>query len=111
MLTRFATLPEALYAASKVAPTHGYSFYKDNAFQNLSYADLLSQAKGVAGALQAKGIKKGSRVLLPLAVSEEFVCVYYALFLFDEVPCITAPLSRLGSSDETNNSFLLYPNK
>ncbi len=105
MLTRFATLPEALYAASKVAPTHGYSFYKDNAFQNLSYADLLSQAKGVAGALQAKGIKKGSRVLLPLAVSEEFVCVYYALFLCAAVPCITAPLSRLGSSDETNKSF------
>ena len=60
----------------------------------LDYAALLEQVEALAGALQARGVGRGDRVLLYMQNSPQFVIGYYAILRADAVVIPVNPMNR-----------------
>ncbi|MEM7803051.1 MAG: AMP-binding protein [Chloroflexota bacterium] len=83
---RFETLTAALTDAS--AARQGYIFLDQKKPVNLSFAELLTKAKRVAGKLQASGVDPGDRLILILPTSPAFAVTFWGAVLVGAVPCI-----------------------
>jgi acyl-CoA synthetase (AMP-forming)/AMP-acid ligase II len=66
----------------------------------LGYADLYARARGVAGALQARGLGPGERVAIVLPTSPAFYDAFFGAVLAGLVPVPLYPPVRLGRLDE-----------
>jgi len=66
----------------------------------LAWAELLARARGVAGALQARGLARGERVALVLPTAPGFFDVFFGALLAGLVPVPLYPPVRLGRLDE-----------
>lgn len=66
----------------------------------LSFAQMADAAKATASALQARGVKRGDRVLIVLPTGAEFLALFFALQLIGAVavPCYP-PLRTKGLAD------------
>jgi fatty-acyl-CoA synthase len=62
--------------------------------RSLSFADLHAQALALAGWLQARGVKRGDRVLLFLQNCPQFVVAFYAVQRADAVVVPVNPMNR-----------------
>ncbi len=60
----------------------------------LTYAALKTQAEAVAGWLQARGVRRGHRVLLYLQNSPQFVAAFYGIVRADAVVVPVNPMNR-----------------
>jgi hypothetical protein len=70
--------------------------------QRLSFAELLAPGRGLAGWLQAQGVKKGDRVLLYMQNCPQFVVAFYAMLRADAVVVPVNPMNRPTSSATTS---------
>ena len=66
----------------------------------LDYATLLARARGVAGALQRRGLRPGDRVGLVLPTAPTFFDAFFGALLAGLVPVPLYPPVRLGRLDE-----------
>ncbi len=80
------TLIEALKQAAE--SDKQYIFLDQKEPFELSYRDLLGQAKMVAGKLQAKGIAPGERVIIVLPTCPAFAVTFWGIVLAGAVPCV-----------------------
>ena len=60
----------------------------------LRYAALLDRVEALAGALQARGVGRGDRVLLYMQNSPQFIIAYYAILRADAVVIPVNPMNR-----------------
>lgn len=72
-------------------PDHTAIIYYDTA---ICYRELLAEVEALAGYLQAKGVKKGDRVLLYMQNSPQYVIGYYAILRADAVVIPVNPMNR-----------------
>ena len=66
----------------------------------LAWSELLARARGVAGALQARGLARGDRVALVLPTAPGFFDAFFGAMLAGLVPVPLYPPVRLGRLDE-----------
>lgn len=66
----------------------------------LGYAALYERARGVAGALQARGLSRGERVAIVLPTGPEFYDAFFGAVLAGLVPVPLYPPVRLGRLEE-----------
>ncbi|MGD9947413.1 MAG: fatty acid CoA ligase family protein [Desulfobulbus sp.] len=60
-------------------------------WQQWSFAQLAENSQGFAAALQARGVRRGDRVMLMVRPSMEFVCLTFALFQLGAVVILIDP--------------------
>jgi fatty-acyl-CoA synthase len=65
----------------------------------LTFAQFMDAAERLAGVLQARGVKKGDRVLLVMQNSPQFVIAYYAILRADAVVVPVSPMSVTADLD------------
>lgn len=92
------TLIEALKQAAE--SDKQYIFLDQKEPVELSYCDLLGQAKTVAGKLQAKGIAPGERVIIVLPTCPAFAVTFWGIVLAGAVPCVL-PSPTLSRAPQT----------
>lgn len=63
--------------------------------ERLSYGDLDRQASAIAAAMQARGLKRGDRVIVHLPNIPEFVSTVFGLFRAGLIPLYALPAHRL----------------
>lgn len=60
----------------------------------MTYSRMLEEVEAMAGYLQAKGVKKGDRVLLYMQNSPQYVIAYYAILRADAIVIPINPMNR-----------------
>jgi fatty-acyl-CoA synthase len=71
-------------------PNKPFLIYYDTV---LTFADFRDQVERMAGALQARGVRKGDRVLLVMQNSPQFAIAYYAVLRADAIVVPVNPMS------------------
>jgi fatty-acyl-CoA synthase len=75
-------------------PTKPYLVFYDTA---ISFAEFKAEAERIAGWLQAKGVKRGDRVLLYMQNSPQFVLAYYGIL---RANAVVVPVNPMNMSTE-----------
>lgn len=88
-MLKFQTLIEALEERSK--GNKGITFVNEKEDKFLSYTELFRKAKSTLYALQNKGLKKGSELILQIDNSESYLVTFWASILGGIVPVPIAP--------------------
>jgi len=68
--------------------------------QVFSWAEVVAQAEGVAGGVQAEGVEPGERVAVVFPTGIEFLAGFFGVVLAGAVPVPLYPPVRLGRLDE-----------
>lgn len=90
------TIPQSIDLAAERKGA-GFGFVADDGTQqNLSFSDVRLRARGIAAALQERGLKKGDRVALILPQPEEFILTFLAVTVAGGVPVPLYPPMGLG---------------
>lgn len=99
------TLPEAIERAALLRPTHGFTFYGDDAFarkdepgdsSHYSFLRLAEETAAIGGAFQALGLDPGDRVALVVPDNEAFVLCFLGAIRAGLVPVPMYPPLGLG---------------
>jgi acyl-CoA synthetase (AMP-forming)/AMP-acid ligase II len=86
------TLPDLLNSAAELSPEKGVGFVQpDGSIKFLTYVRLKNDALKYAASLQAKGLQKGSKVMIALSGNEEIVTAVWACFMAGIIPTILQP--------------------
>jgi fatty-acyl-CoA synthase len=88
------TLPEALAEAAR--STEGYTFVTGGVETRRTYAEVQTRALGVAGALQAAGLRRGDLVALVLGDAEQFLTALFGASIAGVVPASLFPPMTSG---------------
>jgi acyl-CoA synthetase (AMP-forming)/AMP-acid ligase II len=95
-----ATLGELLVRAAESERGVRFLDAAEGDGERLSYRELLARARGVAGALQARGLAPGERVALVLPTGPAFYDAFFGCALAGLVPVPLYPPVRLGRLEE-----------
>ena len=94
-----ATLQAALRAAAQ--GSLGLTFVDSQERETaLTYAELFARAQRAAGALAARGVRRGDRVAIILATGAPFMDAFFGALFAGAVPVPLYPPVRLGRLDE-----------
>ncbi|MBK7864955.1 MAG: fatty acyl-AMP ligase [Archangiaceae bacterium] len=96
------TLLHALSSAVRLSPERGITLLaedEDDPETFLSYAELYAKARAVAGALQAKGFRRGDRALLVMPTSAELIIAFFGVQLAGGVPVPSYPPAALEKTE------------
>jgi acyl-CoA synthetase (AMP-forming)/AMP-acid ligase II len=92
---QFPTIVHALERAAADA-RNGITLYGDDEKTSFrSYAQIFDEAQRVAGALVARGVRSGDRVLIAMPTSFEFVVTFFAVAWLGAVPVPSYPPAAL----------------
>jgi len=94
------TLPALLERAAAFARGVRFLDAAEGDGTRLSYAELAARARGVAGALQSRGLARGDRVAIVLPTAPAFYDAFFGALRAGLVPVPLYPPVRLGRLDE-----------
>ncbi len=87
-----AVLPELLTATCAGFPLHGIGFVTPgNPVSFTTFPDLEKSALSMLAGMQARGLKKGDKVILSLEKSEEIIPVLWGCFIGGIIPALLQP--------------------
>jgi acyl-CoA synthetase (AMP-forming)/AMP-acid ligase II len=92
------TMLHALAHAAKLEERTGVTLLPEDEQgpeRRLSYRGLYAEARALAAVLDARGLRRGDRVLVVLPTSFEFLIVFFALLRLGAVPCPSYPPAAL----------------
>ncbi len=97
-----ATLMEVLAFHSERCPERTHiRFYSDgDGGEQLGYGELLQAARGVAGGLQALGVRPGEAVVLMLGSDRDYFFAFFGVLLGGAVPVPIYPPARPGQIED-----------
>ncbi len=96
---RHATIPRALAAAAQGGS--GLTFVDaQERGRALPFSELLVRARRAAGALRARGVRRGDRVAIVLPTCPEFMDAFFGAIFAGAVPVPLYPPVRLARLDE-----------
>ena len=99
MIVEHPTVNAALRAA--VASPFSLTFLDAQERETaLTWAQVVERAMSAAGALAARGVKRGDRVAIVIPTSPAFVDAFFGALLAGAVPVPLYPPVRLGRLDE-----------
>jgi len=90
------TLLHALTAAAKLDEPVGATILGDREIDrpiSMTYRELYSKARGVAGSLSRLGVGRGDRVMLVLPTGDEFLISFFAVQMLGAIPAPAYPPS------------------
>jgi acyl-CoA synthetase (AMP-forming)/AMP-acid ligase II len=96
------TMLHALSAAARLSPERGIALIpedEDEADGFLSYADLYAKGRAVAGALQAKGFRRGDRALLVMPTGADLIIAFFGVQLAGGIPVPSYPPAALEKTE------------
>jgi acyl-CoA synthetase (AMP-forming)/AMP-acid ligase II len=96
------TLLHALAHAAKLEDRIGITLLPDDekhAERRLSWRGLYLEARALAAVLEARGARRGDRVLVVLPTSLEFAIAFFALLRLGAIPCPSYPPAALEKAD------------
>lgn len=86
------TLADLLHSAAEESPQRGIGFVRsDESIRFLDYQLLQKEAQKIAGSLQSRGLKKGSKAMIIMTGNEEIITTVWACFITGIVPTILQP--------------------
>nr|WP_321466486.1 fatty acid CoA ligase family protein [uncultured Desulfobulbus sp.] len=85
-------IASALYqAAARLGEQRALTALENGSWRQWSFAQLAGNSQGFAAALNARGVRRGDRVMLMVRPSMEFVCLTFALFQLGAVVILIDP--------------------
>ncbi|HYM61801.1 MAG TPA: AMP-binding protein [Thermoanaerobaculia bacterium] len=96
------TIHAALWHRAELTPERPHVFVRDTdgIEQVVTYGQLLSNARAVAGGLRDRGVNRGDTVALMLPTSVEFLYAFHGILIAGAIPVPIYPPVRLDHLDE-----------